>query len=90
MAKLQPGDIAAITTKVLRVNAEKILEDFSKRQQLKFKSEMLGRTPFLGRDHVMGCGEVWLGWLPQPEGCSYGTDVSGPASSSGRTLPLLP
>lgn len=43
MAKLQPGDVAAITTKVLRVNGEKILEDFSKRQQPKFKSEMLGR-----------------------------------------------
>uniref|UniRef100_A0A2K5QMN5 Superkiller complex protein 2 n=1 Tax=Cebus imitator TaxID=2715852 RepID=A0A2K5QMN5_CEBIM len=37
--KLQPGDIAAITTKVLRVNGEKILEDFSKRQQLKFKKD---------------------------------------------------
>nr|KAF6463099.1 Ski2 like RNA helicase [Molossus molossus] len=31
--------MAAITTKVLRVNAEKILEDFSKRQQLKFKKD---------------------------------------------------
>lgn len=46
MAKLQPGDVAAITTKVLRLNGDKILEDFSKRQQPKFKSEMLGR------DHV--------------------------------------
>lgn len=42
MAKLQPGDVAAITTKVLRVNGEKILEDFSRRQQPKFKSGMLG------------------------------------------------
>ncbi|KAG8505791.1 Helicase SKI2W [Galemys pyrenaicus] len=48
VAKLQPGDLAAITTKVLRVNGEKILEDFNKRQQPKFKSEMLGR------DHVTG------------------------------------
>uniref|UniRef100_A0A9L0RYH3 Superkiller complex protein 2 n=1 Tax=Equus caballus TaxID=9796 RepID=A0A9L0RYH3_HORSE len=39
VAKLQPGDVAAITTKVLRVNGEKILEDFSKRQQPKFKKE---------------------------------------------------
>ncbi|XP_073080701.1 superkiller complex protein 2 isoform X5 [Manis javanica] len=39
VAKLQPGDVAAITTKVLRVNGEKILEDFSKRQQPKFKLE---------------------------------------------------
>nr|KAF6463100.1 Ski2 like RNA helicase [Molossus molossus] len=39
VAKLQPGHMAAITTKVLRVNAEKILEDFSKRQQLKFKKD---------------------------------------------------
>ena len=47
MAKLQPGDVAAITTKVLQLNGDKILEDFSKRQQPKFKSEMLGR------DHVV-------------------------------------
>ncbi|XP_023604239.1 helicase SKI2W isoform X1 [Myotis lucifugus] len=39
VAKLQPGDVAAITTKVLRVNGEKILEDFSRRQQLKFKKD---------------------------------------------------
>lgn len=62
MAKLQPGDVAAITTKVLRVNGEKILEDFSRRQQPKFKSGMLGGgILFLGRDHVTGCGEVRLG-----------------------------
>lgn len=39
MAKLQTGDVAAITTKVLRVNGEKILEDFSKRQLPKFKKD---------------------------------------------------
>ncbi|XP_060045479.1 superkiller complex protein 2 isoform X1 [Erinaceus europaeus] len=39
VAKLHPGDVAAITTKVLRVNGEKILEDFSKRQQPKFKKD---------------------------------------------------
>ncbi|XP_037700706.1 helicase SKI2W isoform X2 [Choloepus didactylus] len=39
VAKLQPGDVAAITTKVLRVNGEKILEDFSRRQQPKFKKD---------------------------------------------------
>lgn len=39
MAKLQPGDVAAISTKVLRVNGEKISEDFNKRQQPKFRSE---------------------------------------------------
>ncbi|KAM9234586.1 superkiller complex protein 2 isoform 1-T1 [Dugong dugon] len=39
MAKLQPGDVAAITTKVLRVNGEKILEDFNRRQQPKFKKD---------------------------------------------------
>lgn len=39
VAKLQPGDVATITTKVLRVNGEKILEDFSKRQQPKFKKD---------------------------------------------------
>lgn len=39
VAKLQPGDVAAISTKVLRVNGEKISEDFSRRQQPKFRSE---------------------------------------------------
>ncbi|XP_011378115.1 helicase SKI2W isoform X1 [Pteropus vampyrus] len=39
VAKLQTGDVAAITTKVLRVNGEKILEDFSKRQLPKFKKD---------------------------------------------------
>ncbi|XP_069420376.1 superkiller complex protein 2-like [Ovis canadensis] len=39
VAKLQPGDVAAITTKVLRLNGDKILEDFSKRQQPKFKKD---------------------------------------------------
>ncbi|XP_012596575.2 superkiller complex protein 2 isoform X2 [Microcebus murinus] len=39
VTKLQPGDVAAITTKVLRVNGEKIMEDFSKRQQPKFKKD---------------------------------------------------
>lgn len=43
MAKLQPGDVAAISTKVLRVNGEKISEDFSKRQQPKFRSETHSR-----------------------------------------------
>lgn len=85
MAKLQPGDVAAITTKVLRVNGEKILEDFSRRQQLKFKSDA-GEAPFPGRDHMGGEWEAGLGG-PQPEGRSYGRDVSGPAPSSGRTLP---
>ncbi|XP_066215877.1 superkiller complex protein 2 [Saccopteryx leptura] len=39
VAKLQPADMAAITTKVLRVSGEKILEDFRKRQQPKFKKD---------------------------------------------------
>ena len=52
MAKLQPGDVAAITTKMLRLNGDQILEDFSKLQQPKFKSEMLGR------DHVGVVGGV--------------------------------
>lgn len=50
MAKLQPGDVAAISTKVLRVNGEKISEDFSKRQQPKFRSEMLGGVLFPRED----------------------------------------
>lgn len=59
--------MAAITTKVLRLNGDKILEDFSKRQQPKFKSEMLGR------DHVGVVGGVVreaplvLGGVPQEE-----------------------
>lgn len=81
MARLQPGDVAAITTRVLRVNGEKVLEDFSKRQQLKFKSDA-GEAP--SREGPRGGErEGWLGG-PQPEGCSY-----GPAPSSGRTLPSL-
>ncbi|XP_057554719.1 SKI2 subunit of superkiller complex protein isoform X6 [Hippopotamus amphibius kiboko] len=39
VGKLQPGNVAAITTKVLRLNGEKILEDFSRRQQPKFKKD---------------------------------------------------
>lgn len=39
VAKLQLGDVAAITIKVLRVSGEKILEDFSKRQQPKFRKD---------------------------------------------------
>lgn len=62
MAKLQPGDVAAITTKVLRLNGDKILEDFSKRQQPKFKSEMLGR------DHVGVVGRCGQGGSPSPRG----------------------
>lgn len=74
--------MAAITTKVLRVNGEKILEDFSKRQQPKFKSELLGR------EH-MGSREVWAGRLPQPEGERLWWRNLRPAPSSGRILPLL-
>ena len=80
MAKLQPGDVAAITTKVLRVKGEQIVEDFSKRQQPKFKSEMLGRD---------GGGR---GGSPSLRGAPHGEkllpQVSEPASSSGRILPL--
>lgn len=57
MAKLQPGDVAAITTKVLRVNGEKILEDFSKRQQPKFRLEMLGVSFSPERDMKYQLGE---------------------------------
>lgn len=39
VTRLQPGDVAAISTKVLRVNGEKIVEDFSKRQQPKFRKD---------------------------------------------------
>ncbi|OWK13263.1 hypothetical protein Celaphus_00014434 [Cervus elaphus hippelaphus] len=62
VAKLQPGDVAAITTKVLRLNGDKILEDFSKRQQPKFKSEMLGR------DHVGLVGAMVREASPAREG----------------------
>ncbi|KAF4013509.1 hypothetical protein G4228_004663 [Cervus hanglu yarkandensis] len=62
VAKLQPGDVAAITTKVLRLNGDKIMEDFSKRQQPKFKSEMLGR------DHVGLVGAMVREASPAREG----------------------
>lgn len=50
VAKLQPGEVAAITTKVLRVNGEKICEDFTKRQQPKFRSGP--REPLSMEGHV--------------------------------------
>lgn len=62
MAKLQTGDVAAITTKVLRVNGEKILEDFSKRQLPKFKLEMLGSPVSWGATTKLGVGRC-LGWF---------------------------
>lgn len=72
--------MAAITTKVLRVNGEKILEDFSKRQQPKFKSEMLGRpfSPFPPEGHVEAGRGSGLGVFPSLRetmkwwGCSEG------------------
>jgi antiviral helicase SKI2 len=64
VAKLQPGDVAAITTKVLRVNGEKILEDFSKRQQPKFRSDMLGDGASFPREgHVVPDAEAVQGRL---------------------------
>uniref|UniRef100_A0A8C8TW73 SKI2 subunit of superkiller complex n=1 Tax=Peromyscus maniculatus bairdii TaxID=230844 RepID=A0A8C8TW73_PERMB len=39
VVKLQPGDVAAISTRVLRVSGEKISEDFSRRQQPKFRKD---------------------------------------------------
>lgn len=87
MARLQPGDVAAITTKVLRLNGDKILEDFSKRQQPKFKSEMLGR------DHVGVVGGV-VREAPLVLGGSTGREAPAPglspAPSSGRIRPLRP
>ncbi|XP_036094261.1 helicase SKI2W isoform X2 [Rousettus aegyptiacus] len=62
VAKLQTGDVAAITTKVLRVNGEKILEDFSKRQLPKFKLEMLGSPVSWGATTKLGVGRC-LGWF---------------------------
>ncbi|KAJ6653457.1 hypothetical protein lerEdw1_009211 [Lerista edwardsae] len=44
--KLGPADIVGITTKTLRVNAERILEDFNKRQMPRFRvSAMRIRLP---------------------------------------------
>lgn len=37
----------------------------------------------------MGSREVWSGKLAQPEGGSYGREVSRPAPSSERIPPLL-
>ena len=88
MAKLQPGDVAAITTKVLRLNGDKILEDFSKRQQPKFKSEMLRQ------DYIRRGGKVRSVRLPQAERGSAGRKAPAPglrpAPFSGRIRPLRP
>lgn len=65
MTTLWPGSSqetwAAITTQGAPLNGDKILEDFSKRQQPKFKSEMLGGT-------MSGWWGVWSGRLPSPRG----------------------
>uniref|UniRef100_A0A6I8NI27 SKI2 subunit of superkiller complex n=1 Tax=Ornithorhynchus anatinus TaxID=9258 RepID=A0A6I8NI27_ORNAN len=42
VAKLHPGDVAAITTKTLRVSGERIIEDFGRRQQPRFKRDPPG------------------------------------------------
>ncbi|XP_038624275.1 helicase SKI2W [Tachyglossus aculeatus] len=42
VAKLHPGDVVAITAKTLRVSGERIMEDFSRRQQPRFKKDPPG------------------------------------------------
>ena len=80
MAKLQPRDVAAITTKVLRVNGEKILEDFSRRQQLKFKLDA-GEAVFPGRDCITRSGPCGWGVSPRLRGLLW--------KRSLRTYPFL-
>lgn len=64
VAKLQPGDITAITAKMLRVNGERILEDFSKRQQPRFKLVALGEKGQFdksGKKLYQQWGEIIIG-----------------------------
>lgn len=69
VVKLQPGDVAAISTRVLRVSGEKISEDFSRRQQPKFRSETWG-TFFQGGGMYREVMKWGAEGLPQLQGRS--------------------
>ncbi|XP_061475421.1 superkiller complex protein 2 [Rhineura floridana] len=55
--KLGPSDIFGITTKTLRVNAERILEDFKKRQMPRFRNDPPGPSAATATQELLRLAE---------------------------------
>ncbi|XP_070593755.1 superkiller complex protein 2 [Erythrolamprus reginae] len=55
--KLGPADILGITTKALRVNAERILEDFRKRQMPRFRNDPPGPSAATATQELLRLAE---------------------------------
>ncbi|XP_042307058.1 helicase SKI2W isoform X2 [Sceloporus undulatus] len=55
--KLGPADIFGITTKTLRVNAERILEDFKKRQMPRFRNDPPGPSAATATQELLRLAE---------------------------------
>ncbi|XP_034277358.1 LOW QUALITY PROTEIN: superkiller complex protein 2 [Pantherophis guttatus] len=55
--KLGPADILGITTKTLRVNAERILEDFRKRQMPRFRNDPPGPSAATATQELLRLAE---------------------------------
>uniref|UniRef100_A0A8C8SVB5 Ski2 like RNA helicase n=1 Tax=Pelusios castaneus TaxID=367368 RepID=A0A8C8SVB5_9SAUR len=63
--KLDPCDIAAITAKTLRVNAERILEDVKKREMPRFRSDPPGPSAVQAAQELLRLAEGGAGGLPR-------------------------
>ncbi|XP_067416357.1 superkiller complex protein 2 [Emydura macquarii macquarii] len=63
--KLGPCDIAVITAKALRVNAERILEDVKKRQMPRFRSDPPGPSAVQAAQELLRLAEGGAGGLPR-------------------------
>ncbi|XP_048344709.1 helicase SKI2W [Sphaerodactylus townsendi] len=55
--KLGPADISGVTTKTLRVNAERILEDFKKRQMPRFRNDPPGPSAATATQELLRLAE---------------------------------
>uniref|UniRef100_A0A8D2KW87 Ski2 like RNA helicase n=1 Tax=Varanus komodoensis TaxID=61221 RepID=A0A8D2KW87_VARKO len=55
--KLGPSDVSGITTKTLRVNAERILEDFKKRQMPRFRNDPPGPSAATATQELLRLAE---------------------------------
>ncbi|KAM3847414.1 superkiller complex protein 2 isoform 2-T2 [Vipera latastei] len=55
--KLGPADILGVTTKTLRVNAERILEDFKKRQMPRFRNDPPGPSAATATQELLRLAE---------------------------------
>ncbi|KAM6472552.1 superkiller complex protein 2 isoform 1-T1 [Liasis olivaceus] len=62
--KLGPADILGITTKTLRVNAERILEDFRKRQMPRFRNDPPGPSAATATQELLRLAEGAQEGLP--------------------------